>query len=63
MILLLRNPKDVAVSFYHHVKGIKFYEYAGKFENFLKMFQNGEGASFCQNYSKAFFPEFSDSYG
>ncbi|XP_060586076.1 sulfotransferase 1A2-like [Ruditapes philippinarum] len=41
MFLLLRNPKDVAVSLYHHLKGIKFYEYDGKFENFLRLFQSG----------------------
>ncbi|XP_045173115.1 sulfotransferase 1B1-like [Mercenaria mercenaria] len=42
MILLLRNPKDVVVSFYNHTKGLRFYEYDGKFENYLHMFMKGE---------------------
>lgn len=42
MVLLLRNPKDVVVSFYVHTKGIRPYEYDGKFENYLQMFMRGE---------------------
>lgn len=42
MVLLLRNPKDVVVSFYNHTKGIRMYNYDGKFENYLKMFMRGE---------------------
>ncbi|KAL4227852.1 sulfotransferase 1 [Mactra antiquata] len=42
VILLLRNPKDVVVSFYNHTKGIGMYEYDGKFENYLQMFVRGE---------------------
>merc|ERR1712137_133126 len=41
-ILICRNPKDVVVSFYNHTKGLKPYQYAGKFENYLQMFMRGE---------------------
>ncbi|XP_053375866.1 sulfotransferase 1A2-like isoform X3 [Mercenaria mercenaria] len=42
MILLVRNPKDVVVFFYNQTKGIKGYEYEGKFENYVQMFMRGE---------------------
>lgn len=38
IINFVRNPKDVVVSLYNHVKGIKCYEYDGKWENFLPLF-------------------------
>ncbi|XP_053376099.1 sulfotransferase 1B1-like [Mercenaria mercenaria] len=41
-VLLVRNPKDVAVSFYNHTYGLKPYEYDGKFENYVQMFMRGE---------------------
>ncbi|XP_060569225.1 sulfotransferase 1A1-like [Ruditapes philippinarum] len=41
-ILVLRNPKDLVVSFYHHTKGIKCYGYNGKWEHFFKLFLNNE---------------------
>ncbi|KAH3882341.1 hypothetical protein DPMN_006276 [Dreissena polymorpha] len=41
-VFIARNPKDTAVSFYNHTKGIKGYEYNGKFENYLQMFMRGE---------------------
>ena len=42
-VLICRNPKDVVVSFYNHTKGIKNYQYSGKFENYFEMFLRGEG--------------------
>ncbi|XP_060605454.1 sulfotransferase 1A1-like [Ruditapes philippinarum] len=42
IVLLVRNPKDVAVSFYNHTRGLSFYDYDGKFENYLQMFMRGE---------------------
>ncbi|XP_052769581.1 sulfotransferase 1A1-like [Mya arenaria] len=41
-VLVLRNPKDVVVSHYFHVKGIAFLNYGGTFENFLKMSMEGK---------------------
>ncbi|KAL3871379.1 hypothetical protein ACJMK2_039384 [Sinanodonta woodiana] len=41
IVLLHRNPKDVAVSFYHHHSGIvAVYKYEGKWENYLSLFNN-----------------------
>ncbi|KAK3607134.1 hypothetical protein CHS0354_036077, partial [Potamilus streckersoni] len=43
IVLILRNPKDVAVSFYHHHSGIvTVYQYEGKWENYLSLFNNGK---------------------
>lgn len=42
IVLSLRNPKDVFVSFYHHHKGLKFFEYDGKFEDYLPIIVAGE---------------------
>ena len=42
-VFVYRNPKDVAVSFYHHTRGIAFYDYDGKFENFIKLFMSEQG--------------------
>lgn len=38
IIHIVRNPKDVAVSWYNHVTGIKCYGYNGTWENFLPLF-------------------------
>lgn len=42
LIHCLRNPKDQAVSFFHHTKGIKLYEYDGKWENYLDLWLEGK---------------------
>ncbi|KAL3886113.1 hypothetical protein ACJMK2_026162 [Sinanodonta woodiana] len=42
IVLILRDPRDVAVSLYHHCKGILKYEYDGIFENFLPLFLEGK---------------------
>ncbi|WAR01106.1 ST1A2-like protein [Mya arenaria] len=41
-IFVVRNPKDVAVSFYNHTVNLCMYDYKGKFENYLQMFMRGE---------------------
>lgn len=41
-VLCLRNPKDTAVSYYNHMKGIKMYEYEGKWENWIPGFAEGK---------------------
>ena len=38
-----RNPKDVAVSFYHHHHDILVYEYNGSWESYLPRFLAGNG--------------------
>ncbi|XP_041361170.1 sulfotransferase family cytosolic 1B member 1-like isoform X2 [Gigantopelta aegis] len=43
IIFVSRNPKDVAVSFFHHHKKLtQYYEYTGKWENYLPLFLNGQ---------------------
>ncbi|KAJ8309089.1 hypothetical protein KUTeg_013963 [Tegillarca granosa] len=41
IIFVDRNPKDVAVSFYHHHLKAATYEYEGKWENYVYRFLNG----------------------
>ena len=38
IIHIVRNPKDVLVSWYNHDIGIKSYGYDGKWEDFLPLF-------------------------
>ncbi|XP_014209624.1 sulfotransferase 1C4-like [Copidosoma floridanum] len=40
VIYVARNPKDVAVSYYHFHKTVKVYDYQGDFEKFWDYFQN-----------------------
>lgn len=47
MVYLLRNPKDVAVSFYNHHVKLKDYEYTGSWEHYLQRFMKGKGIVFC----------------
>lgn len=36
VVLIYRNPKDVAVSYFHHVQRLQvFYHYTGDFNSFL----------------------------
>ncbi|KAL4221760.1 hypothetical protein ACF0H5_020015 [Mactra antiquata] len=42
IIHVLRNPKDVMVSFYNHVKGIRCYGYNGQWNDFFKLFLQNE---------------------
>lgn len=43
MVYILRNPKDLAVSYYHHLKAAKEFEYDGSFRGFLQLFIEGKG--------------------
>lgn len=43
IIYVTRNPKDIFVSFYHHVKKIKFYEYSGDWDSFFELIMAGGG--------------------
>ena len=47
VIWAIRNPKDVAVSFYYHHKGVREHNYNGKFENYLPLFLKGQCKLFC----------------
>lgn len=41
LIYVVRNPKDVAVSYYHFINMIKMLENTGDFRTFAEMFMNG----------------------
>jgi hypothetical protein len=41
-VLCLRNPKDTAVSYYNHMKGLNIYEYDGKWEDWLPVYMQGK---------------------
>ena len=45
-IHVMRHPKDVCVSLYHHMKAFTDYEYNGKFPEFIDLFLNGLGNPF-----------------
>jgi len=40
-IYVVRNPKDIAVSMYHHVKGIEMFQYSGTWHHFFQLFISG----------------------
>ena len=40
-IYVVRNPKDIAVSMYHHVKGIEMFQYSGTWDHFFQLFISG----------------------
>lgn len=43
-IYVMRNPKDAAVSFYHHYKGLEMYEFSdGTWDEFFEMFMDNKG--------------------
>ena len=41
IIYTVRNPKDVAVSFYHHHRNILTYEYEGTWDSYVDRFLTG----------------------
>lgn len=43
IVYTVRNPKDVAVSYFHHHRNILMYEYSGSWESYLKRFLIGDG--------------------
>jgi len=40
---VIRNPKDVAVSWYYHHKGFKVFEFDRSWDEFFEMFINDQG--------------------
>ncbi|XP_053374864.1 sulfotransferase 1A1-like [Mercenaria mercenaria] len=49
-VLCIRNPKDIAVSYYNHAKGVKTYDYDGKWEDWLQVYLQGklEYGKYCE---------------
>ena len=46
IIFILRNPKDVSVSYFNHHKSItEYYEYNGSWNNYLPLVLDGRGSS------------------
>ncbi|KAK6179578.1 hypothetical protein SNE40_011905 [Patella caerulea] len=42
IILLIRNPKDVCVSYFNFLREIKSIEYEGSFSDFISLFKSGD---------------------
>ncbi|KAK6182410.1 hypothetical protein SNE40_010110 [Patella caerulea] len=42
IIQLVRNPKDVCVSYFHHLREMKRIEYEGPFDDFISMYKRGD---------------------
>lgn len=54
LVFIYRNPKDIAVSYYHHHRKIERYAYTGKFCHFLKRFAESKAAfGDCFEYWKS----------
>ncbi|XP_012946645.1 sulfotransferase 6B1 [Aplysia californica] len=47
LVLLYRNPKDIAVSFYHHHTRLPYYRYEGPFSSYIKRFAAGQLNASC----------------
>ena len=43
MLYVYRNPKDVAVSYFHFARVLSYVQYAGPFERFAKLFIRDKG--------------------
>ena len=43
VIFMVRDPRDVVVSYYHHVRGLKSYKYEGGFSGFLGLLMEDKG--------------------
>ncbi|XP_045171746.1 sulfotransferase 1B1-like [Mercenaria mercenaria] len=41
-VLCCRNPKDTAVSYYNHMNGVKYYNYDGKWADWLPVYLEGK---------------------
>merc|ERR1711860_82973 len=41
-VLIVRNPKDTAVSYYNHVRGMKVYNYRGEWKDWLQPYLDGK---------------------
>ncbi|XP_050405186.1 sulfotransferase 6B1 [Patella vulgata] len=42
IIQLVRNPKDVCVSYFHHLREMKSLEYGGSFDDFISLYKRGD---------------------
>lgn len=42
LIIVERDPRDVCVSFFHHMHDSRSYHYTGEWQDFMEMFLNGE---------------------
>jgi estrone sulfotransferase len=42
VVYVARNPKDAIVSFYHHHKLMKLYDYQGNLKEFAQYFMDDE---------------------
>ncbi|XP_059143034.1 sulfotransferase 1B1-like [Physella acuta] len=51
IIYLTRNPKDTAVSLYHHNRKLwDYYFYDGKLEDYIHLFLEGKGENFASSF-------------
>ncbi|XP_052767475.1 sulfotransferase 1C2-like isoform X1 [Mya arenaria] len=42
VVIVMRNPKDAVVSYYHHLRNMKIFDYDGQFKFFMEWFLEGK---------------------
>jgi hypothetical protein len=55
VIYIVRNPKDVTVSYFHFIKMSTQAQFDGNFKDFFKAFVSGDGKFFSTIYSHDFY--------
>lgn len=58
IVYVIRDPRDVCISYYHHCRIFKYEDFQGTFDQFVDAFIEGAGVasemSFVEQYYKSF---------